>query len=258
MRTIACSEWGSGTPLVFFHGFCDNHRMWDEFVEPFTANHRVVAPDLPGFGNSPSLPEPFTIDEVGDCLHQWLTDRQVGRALLIGHSLGGYVALSILARHPESVAGIVLFHSTPVGDSEERKVVRDRIIAFVREHGVPAYLESFVPGLFANKKHPAIIQTQNRMRGTTVEALIGYARAMRERPDRTAMLQRIKLPVLLIGGMNDTLIPVVDLENIAKKSLNAMLYKVQETGHMGVFESKKQCQDTISSFAAETLSNRRI
>lgn len=232
--------------------------MWDEFVEPFTSDYRVIAPDLPGFGDSELLPPPFTIDQVGDRLHGWLCDQKVDRAVLIGHSLGGYIALSILDRHPEFVAGLVLFHSTPVGDSDERKEVRDRVIAFVREHGVPTYLDSFVPGLFNDKKDPAIRKALARMMGTKAEALIGYAGAMRERPDRTEVLLRTQVPVLIIGGMNDSLIPIVDLENIAKKSLKTVFYKVPQAAHMGVFESKKQCQDTISSFVANSLSNGRI
>lgn len=258
MGSIASSEWGSGYPLIFLHGFCDNRSMWDEFVEPFTADYRVIAPDLPGFGDSELLPPPFTIDQVGDRLYEWLRDQKVDRPLLIGHSLGGYVALSILDRHPEFVSGLVLFHSTPVGDSKERKEVRDRVIAFVREHGVQEYLDSFVPGLFTDKKNPAIRQALARMTGTKAEALIGYAGAMRERPDRTDVLLKTQVPVLIIGGMNDALIPVTDLENIVKKSSKAVFYMVPQTAHMGVFESKKQCQDTISSFVANSLSNRRI
>jgi pimeloyl-ACP methyl ester carboxylesterase len=256
MGFIACSEWGSGPPLVFLHGFCDNRSMWDEFVEPFTSDYRVIATDLPGFGDSELLPPPFTIDQVGDRMYEWLHDQKADRPLLIGHSLGGYVALSILDRHAEFVSGLVLFHSTPVGDSEERKGVRDRVIAFVREHGVQPYLDSFVPGLFTDKKDPAVRQALARMMGTKAEGLIGYAEAMRERPDRTDVLMKTQVPVLIIGGMNDSLIPIVDLENIAKKSLKAVFHKVPQAAHMGVFESKKQCQDTISSFVANTLPNR--
>ncbi len=256
MGHIACSERGSGAPIVFLHGFCDNRSMWDEFVEPFTARYHVITIDLPGFGDSTQLPAPFTIDQVGDYLYHWLREQKIERPLLIGHSLGGYVALSILDRYPEFLAGLVLFHSTPVADSEERKEVRDRVIAFVREHGVPKYLESFVPGLFKDKQDPAIKGTLSRMMGTKPEALIGYVGAMRERPDRTDALLKSQLPMLIIGGMHDALIQISDLEKIAQKSPKTVLYKLPQAAHMGVFESKKQCQDTISSFAANSLPNR--
>lgn len=94
--------------------------------------------------------------------------------------------------------------------------------------------------------------------GTTHKALVGYAGAMRERPDRTEVLLNAQIPVLIIGGMHDALIQIADLENIAKKSAKAVLYKLPQAAHMGVFESKKQCQDTISSFAVNSLSNRGI
>lgn len=258
MGHIACSEWGSGSPVVFLHGFCDNRVMWNEFVEPLTTRYWVITADLPGFGNSDPLPTPFTIDQVGDQLYECLRDRKIERPLLIGHSLGGYVALSILDRHPEFLAGLVLFHSTPVGDSEERKTVRDKVITFVGEHGVSKYLESFVPNLFLDKRHPAIRETLSRMMGTTPGSLIGYAGAMRERPDRTEVLLKAQIPLLIIGGMHDALIQIADLENIAKKSAKTVLYKLPQAAHMGVFESKKQCQDTISSFAANSVFNRGI
>lgn len=253
MSKVFFNEAGSGPALVFLHGFCDTHEFWTEFVVPFTKNFRVLVPDLPGFGKSAMLPLPFTIDQVGDELAAWVSDQQGNGAIVVGHSLGGYVALSLLERHEPLLAGIVLFHSTPRADTTERKAVRNKVTDFVNAHGVPPYVDTLAPGLFANPKDPNIEQTRNRMMGTKAETLIGYAAAMRDRPDRSYLFEGSRLPKLVIGGAQDALIPLDDLKNLIRTATNSSLFEVPEAAHMGVFEAKSKCQEAISRFAAETI-----
>lgn len=241
---------GAGRPLVFIHGFCDTHHLWDDFIQPFTARFRVLCVDLPGFGKSELVPPPFTLDQVGDRLAGLFQELGLKRPIVVGHSLGGYVALSILEHHPQQLGGIVLFHSTAFADSEERKLVRDKVAAFVREHGSGPFLETFVPGLFADKVHPAISATRQRTAGTSAEALVAYAMAMRNRPDRSAVMASTDLPVLLLGGVLDALIPIQDLRKIKLLAPHAELAELPETGHMGMFEAKNEAQAILSSYIA--------
>lgn len=171
MGYIHVRDQGAGHPLVFIHGFCDTHQLWDEFVVPFTAHFRIITLDLPGFGQSDLLPVPFTLDEVGDRLSTLFSELKLEQPILIGHSLGGYVALSMLERHADQLSGVVLFHSTAFADTEERKKVRDKVIDFVKAHGVSPFLETFVPGLFNQKSDPAIPLTRQRTSGTRREAV---------------------------------------------------------------------------------------
>ena len=258
MSHIYYQEAGSGPPLVFLHGFCDSHQLWSEFIQPFTPLYRVITPDLPGFGQSPMLPEPFSIDEAGDALGAWMVEKKIHKPVIIGHSLGGYVALSLLTRHPDSASAIGLFHSTPYGDSPERKKIRDKVISFVQEHGVEPFIETFVPGLFQDKSNPNIATTRERSITTKKDVLISYAHAMRDRPDRSEMAIRDGRPILVIAGANDSLIPIDDLRKFAKMNQKANLFEVPNTAHMGIFEAKRLCQTIISGFVEKVVPNKPI
>lgn len=249
MPSIYFRETGSGRPLIFLHGFCDTHELWTEFVQPFTTTNHVITPDLPGFGRSSSLPGALTIDLVADALAEWMNDLSIQQPVIVGHSLGGYIALSLLARHPKILSSIVLFHSTPYPDSAERKKVRDKVVAFVTEHGVEPFIETFVPGLFLDKASPYIAATHERTSKTTSQALVSYARAMRERPDRSTAVIQDGRPVLVIAGTNDTLIPIDDLRKFAKMSGKISLQELSNAAHMGIFEAKNHCQALIRGFA---------
>ncbi len=242
-----------GPTLVFLHGFCDNQELWSEFVAPFLETYQVLTLDLPGFGNSEMLPVPFTLDQIGDELAEWLTEKKLEKSLIVGHSLGGYVALSLLARHPEMISGIVLFHSTPLPDLPERKAIRNKVIDFVNQHGVEPYIETFVPGLFADKLDPHVRTTRERTLATRPAALVGYAAAMRDRPDQSATVIAGHLPVLIIGGIRDSLISIDQLREIAKNAPKCELFELEKAAHMGIFEAKTECQAIISGFAARTF-----
>jgi len=248
MPYIHFRDQGSGHPIVFIHGFCDSLELWEDFVAPFTADYRVITVDLPGFGQSALLPQPFTLDDVGDALASWIGELNLGQPILVGHSLGGYVSLSMLERHASQMSGVVLFHSTAFADSEERKKVREKVIAFVREHGVALFIETFVPGLFADPSDPAISETRARMLRNTPEAVVAYAAAMRDRPDRTGLLASAGKPVSILGGMKDTLIPIQDLRSIVEASPGSELFELPNAAHMGMVEAKNQAQNVLSGY----------
>lgn len=251
MPLVYYREQGTGHPLIFLHGFCDSHELWKDFIQPFTRTYRVITPDLPGFGKSERLPLPFSIDQVADRLAEWILGLKLERSLVVGHSLGGYVALALLEKHAKLLAGIALFHSTPYADTPERRQVRNKVITFVEENGVAPFVETFVPGLYANKSHPKIPSTRLRAGKTAVESLVGYAAAMRDRPDRSDLVAQTNLPVLAIGGVNDTLIPIADLQRLKAKAPKLHVFELEEAGHMGMHEAKKQAQNILSSYALE-------
>ena len=136
MSPLFFYEEGSGPPIVFLHGFCETHEIWKDFVKPLSTRFRVILIDLPGFGRSEILPTPFTIDDVGNTVANWLIENQVLKSILIGHSLGGYVTLSVAERHSQLLEGIGLFHSMAFEDTQEKKENRNKVIEFVRRNGV--------------------------------------------------------------------------------------------------------------------------
>ena len=254
MSLLFFKEKGIGPPLVFIHGFCETHEIWNDFVDCFTTDFRVLTPDLPGFGKSEMLPTPFTIDDVGNSVARWLMDLQISSALIIGHSLGGYVTLSLTALHPELVRGFGLFHSTVFADSEEKRENRNRIIQFVQKNGVQPYIDSFVPGLFFDKSSPALQTIHDIASQTKLQPLIGYSQAMRDRQDRSVLLKN-EIPKILIAGVEDTLIAIQISREMAKIALNSSFFEMKGTAHMGFFEAKNECQMVTKRFAHEIFFN---
>ena len=239
---------GQGEALVFLHGFCETHEIWDEFVNPLKERFRIITIDLPGFGNSDILPGPFTIDAAGDALANHLEKKHLEKSVLIGHSLGGYVALSLAANHPELVGGLVLFHSTSFADTPEKKENRNKVIEFVRRNGVQPFIDTFVPGLFFDKLNPMIQQMHRIASATKMETLIGYSQAMRDRPDRSSVLKNSALRKLLIAGEEDALVTLHTSLEMVKMGKNLSFLALKKTGHMGFFEAKTECQEIIASF----------
>jgi pimeloyl-ACP methyl ester carboxylesterase len=142
MRTLFCEKIGTGSPLVFLHGFCETHQIWDSFIEELTPHFTILLFDLPGFGSSRPLNRQFTIDEVGREVIAELDHLKIDSCVVVGHSLGGYVALAMQSIRPTLFAGIVLFHSTVFADSEEKKLNRDKTIDFVEKYGIAPFVET--------------------------------------------------------------------------------------------------------------------
>jgi pimeloyl-ACP methyl ester carboxylesterase len=253
MGSVFYTDSGKGFPVVFIHGFCESHELWNDFIEPFTKHFRVLTIDLPGFGKS-LLPESdFSIDTVGRIVIDWLDELKIASALLIGHSLGGYVILSVGAQKPSLLSGFGLFHSTALADTEEKKTNRNKVIDFVKKNGVSPYIETYVPGLFANKEHAAITKFREIGNQTNSHTLIAYARAMRDRPDRTDVLKGFKKPAILLAGVKDSIIPAKSLEEQASYLSTPTFCSLANSAHMGMVEEKEIAALALLKFISTTF-----
>ncbi len=243
-------EKGKGAPLVLIHGFCETHEVWLDLAGRLAEKCRVLIPDLPGFGASKLPQTPFSLSDIASEMWHWLDGLGVQKPVLVGHSLGGYVALAMAEIRPDAPAGLGLFHSTATADSEEKKLNRTRVMDFVEKNGVDPFVDTFVPGLF-HKKDPAAIQRVDALaRKTKKETLLAYTRAMRDRPDRQAVLRQAHQPVLIVAGEHDTLIPLKILENQSKLLQQGHLEVLKQTGHMGMFEAPAEALSVLYRFTS--------
>jgi pimeloyl-ACP methyl ester carboxylesterase len=244
---------GSQT-VVLIHGFCEDHRVWDGFVPALAARHQVVAVDLPGFGQSELLPadQPPSIERMADALHQTLAGLGVERPILVGHSLGGYVALAYAQQYPEALAGLGLFHSSALPDLPERKQARDRVMAQVRANGVADYVQNLVPGLFASDHRaahqPVIYELVDRASRLAPEAVAQAAAAMRDRSDRRDILAALAVPVLWVVGGADPVIPLEMSLRQVGLARDSTVHVLAGVGHMGMFEAPSRTLRAVSDF----------
>ncbi len=241
-----------GLPLVLLHGFCETHQLWDDFIPQLAADYRVLCPDLPGFGSSSSLPAGFTLTDVAHRLAAWLEQLAICECVVIGHSLGGYVALALLEHHPQLVAGLGLFHSTAYADSPQKRRSRKQVIDFVEKHGVEVFTTSFVPQLFHhnNRKRlqAEIAAVVTQASSTPQHTLTGYTLAMQQRPNLLPVLEAYNGPVLYIIGEKDTAVSLEDSQRQLANLSNCEAYVLEATSHMGMFEQREECLAIVRNF----------
>lgn len=240
-------EWGKGRPVIFLHGFCETLDIWVDFVKPLAHNYRVIAPDLPGFGGS-ALPENVTIERIAQSLWNWCEKMKADNPVIIGHSLGGYVALAMAKLKPDALAGLVLFHSTALPDSEEKKENRKKTYDFVKKNGPTSFLEEFVSGLFF-KKEPHLLEKYRQIaQQTSQETILKYTLAMCERQSYMAVVQEFNSPVLFLAGEQDNIIPMNTLDSQARIARQGTLAIVKEVGHVGMLENPQACLEPVVKF----------
>ena len=127
-----CDSQAGEKCVVLLHGYLESSLVWEDFVPYLYKEVRVVTLDLPGHGISVVTGEVHTMDFLADTVADALTALGIGRCTLVGHSMGGYVALAFCERHPEMLDGLVLLSSTPNPDTPEKAENRRREIALVK------------------------------------------------------------------------------------------------------------------------------
>jgi len=249
--TLFYRDLGSGEPVLLLHGFAEDGVVWEKVAEGLSRNCRLLIPDLPGSGRS-TLSEVTTMESMAAVVKRLLDREGVERCILIGHSMGGYIALAFSELYPERLRAFGLFHSTAYADSEEKKAGRLKSIAFIREHDAQPFIRQSTPGLFAietREDRPWLIDDMiDRYGGFSADALSAYLEAMRQRPDRVHVLKRSGVPVLFVIGEKDQI--VLPEQSFAQAHLPALSYLsvLPDSGHMGMLEEPAAGAASIQSF----------
>jgi len=255
-KEINYTDQGEGDTIVLLHGFTEDLRIWKQFSSKLSANYRVVCIDLPGHGQSGCLATTHPMDLLAVAVSKVITHLKVKKCLLIGHSMGGYVALAFAEKYPRTLRGFGLFHSHCYADSAEDKKNRLRTIEIVKRDRF-SFLSMFIPGLF-----PEEVRTKFRKEieflqlcaaDLTREGIIATLKGMRERKDMSGLLKSTKLPVLFILGLKDSKAPVSRLwEMISLPAVSESLI-LRECGHMGYIEAPDVTLKAIKNFAARVF-----
>lgn len=252
MSNLFSRQRGEGKTLLFIHGFPMHQSVWDDFGQRFADTYKVVTVDLPGFGKSPIITNTFSLDQVAEQVIQFVLEVKLSNVVVVGHSLGGYVALSMISKRPDLFSGLVLFHSTAFADSEEKKQSRDKAIEFIEKNGVQAFTTNFIAPLFADPANKAIPKVKEIASQSTKEAVIGYTKAMRNRVDQIKTLKSFKKPTLFLAGEKDQGIPIDSIHKQAKECQYPEIHILHDVGHMGMFEKPEEVVVKIKHFLNET------
>lgn len=248
--TIAYESQGEGDVLVLLHGFCGSSAYWEQVMPLLSKQYRVIAPDLRGHGLSDAPLGAYTIEQMADDVAGLLEQLSVERYTLLGHSMGGYVTLSLAQRYAGRLNGFGLIHSTAYPDSEEAKEKRLQAVSVIGTEGITPFVDGLVPGLFAPANaasHEAALDRAKEIGyKTPPQGASGAALAMRERIDRRDVLSATTLPVLLVAGEDDRLIPLE--RTFTAEGSNVTKAVIKGAGHMSMYEAPEQLAAVISDF----------
>ena len=241
-----------GQPVVFIHGFPFSHRMWEPQLEALPHRYRAVAYDVRGHGDSEVGHGQYTVELFVDDLIGLLDHLAVDRAVVCGLSMGGYIALRAVERHPERFRGLVLCDTRSEADTDEAKVKRAGTIAAVRSRGVPAFAKEFVKLVLAPrtiKANPAVVQmTREMITATDPVGVCGTLLALAARTDTTPALPAMNLPALILVGEHDTLTPPTDAQAMARALPEAALHVIPDAAHMSNLENPAAFNERLLAF----------
>lgn len=223
--------------LLLLHAFPLSSEMWAPQVDAFQGRLPVVAPDDPGFGGTAGAAPEGWMDAAADQAAAALRAAGVDRAVVVGLSMGGYVAFSFWRRHPGLVAGLVLANTRSGADPDAAREARAALAGRLRAEGNGFLADSPPPLLSAEAPAALRERVQAIIRRQPAEAIAGAALGMAGRVDSTPDLAGITVPTLVITSSGDTLIPPDATSPMAGQIPGAELLVIEGAGHLSNLEA---------------------
>ncbi|WCC42477.1 alpha/beta hydrolase [Tenacibaculum finnmarkense] len=248
---IFYTESGKGNPLVLLHGFLESSKMWEDMVCNLSKTNRVICIDLLGHGKTDSLTEIHTMQAMALAVKSVLKTLNIEQFYIVGHSMGGYVALALAEKYPKKIKGICLLNSSATSDDQNKKKLRERACKMAKTN-YEILLKMSISNLFTAKNKadfPAeIAQTKKEAFKITAQSYISASQGMRLRANTEAVLQRIENR-LIIAGKNDAILNFKEISEQAKRT-NTPLHKLSG-GHMSPIDNKKILLKILQKFITD-------
>lgn len=246
---ISYSDTGKGNAMVLLHGFLENQTMWQDLVPELSQKYRVITIDLLGHGESGCVGYLHSMEDNAEAVHSVLSKLRIRKAIFIGHSMGGYVALAVAELYPTGVKGLVLMNSTSKADSEERKANRDRAIKAVKNDYI-GFVRLSIANLFNPDNRERLVNEIEKVRAealkTPLQGIVASLEGMKIRKDRETLLRSATYPSLLILGKKD---PVLNYEDGLKQIENTTAKLVTfPDGHMSHIENRAALLKVLMDF----------
>lgn len=251
---IFYKTYGKGQAIVLLHGLMENMEIWEKVARTLSSDYHVITVDLPGHGHSECVSEIHTMDMMAIAVNKVLRDLEIKHCIMIGHSMGGYVALAYARKYPGKLRGLGLFHSHASDDTPEQKLNRNRMIEVV-EADKSGFIKNFFPDLFAPSSVEKCVDeieefTQSALK-MQKKGITAALEGMKLRLNCVDILTYAKFPVLFIVGKQDSRIPAKKIIDQAILPARAEVHVLDNVGHMGFIEARKETTDAILYFVSK-------
>lgn len=248
---------------MLLHGFCENLSVWEGMIHLLQEQmplQRLIALDL--LGHTPEEEPPngvsWTMQDIAAHVIRVLEHCGVASAVIVGHSLGGYVAMQLAKHHPERLSGLCLFQSMPFADAEETKQNRNRQIAILHEGKKSAVVDGLCDRIFATSSKfsmpEAVEFARSLMMQTPTNGMIATLAAMRDREDTSAVLGTLECPVMFLLGAEDVIVHMPRMFELLTNPVGTIQPRfvsiLPNTAHMGMIESPLASVEALKYLAA--------
>jgi pimeloyl-ACP methyl ester carboxylesterase len=247
--SINISDSSEGNTIVLLHGYLENISMWDFCIPEMAKKHRVIAIDLLGHGKSDCLGYVHTMEDQAEMVAAVLHHLKIRKATLIGHSMGGYIALAFAELFPQNVKKLVLMNSTSYEDSDERKRNRERAVKMVK-NDYTSFVRLSIANLFSLENREILVDEIEKVKiealKTPLQGIIAAQEGMKTRKNRLEIFQNLNVPKMLILSKKD---PILDYIENSKQILNSDIQLITlSAGHMSHIENRKELLDEFLKF----------
>jgi 3-oxoadipate enol-lactonase len=228
-------ECGDGIPVLLLHGFPFDHTIWDAVIPLLKPHARLILPDLRGHGKSPAPEGVYSMRLMAEDIAALLDRLQIDRAILVGHSMGGYVSLAFAQAYPNQLMGLGLVATQAAADTLEKRQARLVIAEEIHRRGVKHLAVNMTPKLTGNAELYGHIQGMILKMSST--GIVGAEKGMADRPDMTDFLSFITVPSLVIAGAADEIVPLERAQAMSKMLARAWLVEVPGSKHLPMLEN---------------------
>ncbi len=240
---LSYEEHGEGTAVILLHGFPFDRTIWEPVVPLLHDHARLILPDLRGFGSSPVTDDVYSMRlQAEDVLHL-MDDLKIEKAVLVGHSMGGYISLAFAHTYPQRLLGLGLVATHAAADNPERRQSRNKTAESVRHKGARVVASSMVKTL--TPKQELVEPITKLILNAQPAGIVGALKGMAERPDLTGELRRITVPALALYGTSDQLLNKAPVEMMVQMLPKGWLVEVPNAGHMLMMEEPKLVADSL-------------
>ncbi|MES2591240.1 MAG: alpha/beta hydrolase [Bacteroidota bacterium] len=252
-NTICYDDFGSGTtPIIFIHGFPFNKSTWQPQMEALKENHRVIAYDIRGFGNSSATDENFSINLFADDLIKFMDALQIQKSIVCGLSMGGYIALNAVNRYAKRFEALILCDTQCIADSEMVKDNRYKTIKEIEENGLNQFATNFIETAFCEEtlktKVNAVNTIKNIILSTSQKTITKTLTALANRQELCFSLPQIFIPALILCGREDKITPLKQSEYLNDHFVYSTLHSLDKAGHLSNLEQPAAFNKYVNEF----------